>query len=225
MIGIRVIALLLALVLPAGALAQLGKEPQPQSLTLHDDPRGAPYNTGAVDGFSVPLRDFLSSRIDQLRSELIDRMEQDRTEQRSRSELLDRQYAQRFEAQQEALSAALLAAEKAVANALAAAKEAVIKAENAANDRFDGVNEMRGQLDDQARNFVTKDTFDAKFEAIETKIGLAMDAIAASGRRLDGITAKGEGANNTWALVGAVIILLISIGTFAMAFNRQRPRA
>lgn len=224
---IRILALLLALALSCGAWGQEEKASVSDLVReTADVPRGAPYNTGAysagaVDSSSVPLRDFFSSRLDQFRAEVIDRFAQ----QRDVIDERDRQYAQRFAAQQEALSAALLAAEKAVANALAAAKEAVIKAENAANDRFDGVNEMRGQLDDQARNFVTKDTFDAKFEALENKLALALEGIAANGRRIDSITSKGEGASNTWALVVGAIVLAITIGGFAMALNRQKAAA
>lgn len=52
-------------------------------------------------------------------------------------------------------------------NALAAADKATTKAEVTANERFAGVNEFRAQLSDQARNFLTKAEFDAKWENVE----------------------------------------------------------
>ncbi len=57
----------------------------------------------------------------------------------------DLRYKERHDAQQNAISAALAAAEK-----------AVTKAEVAAEKRFDGVNEFRGQLKDQSATFITR---------------------------------------------------------------------
>jgi len=54
-------------------------------------------------------------------------------------------YSQRFESQ-----------EKSVASALAAAKEAVTKAENAAEKRFESVNEFRNTLSDQQRTLMPR---------------------------------------------------------------------
>src|SRR6185369_5329462 len=57
---------------------------------------------------------------------------------------------ERFEAQQKSIHDLLMAAEKAVAIAMASADRAVLKAEAAAEKRFEGVNEFRATLSDQA---------------------------------------------------------------------------
>lgn len=70
------------------------------------------------------------------------------------------------EADQLAIAAALAGAEKAVAAALAAAEKAVLKAERAAELRFEGVNEFRQTLNDQALTFASKE----KVDSIETRM-------------------------------------------------------
>lgn len=184
-----------------------------------DTPPGYPYNIGgrsSPDSLAqVPLRDYLSSRIDQLRSELLDRIE---LLDRQQSQLLDerdRQYAQRFGAQQEALQAALQAAEKAVANALSAAKEAVLKAEDASKDKFAGINEIRGSLNDVIRLQMPRLEAEARFNGIDAKL-IVLE------RRLDAITSSSQGATETWALIGGAVLLLLALGTFAMTVRRDQ---
>jgi len=72
---------------------------------------------------------------------------------------VDKRYEQRFEGQ-----------EKAVNAALTAAKEAVAKAENAAEKRFDSVNEFRGQLSDQARTFMPRPESEQRMQTLDDKI-------------------------------------------------------
>lgn len=183
-----------------------------------DAPKGAPYHVEASDPTLVPLRDYLSSRIDQLRVEVFDRIEEDQKHALRLLDERDRQYAQRFEAQQEALGAALLAQKEAVANALSAAKEAVNKAEEASNKRFDSVNEFRSQLNDQALTFMSKDTAEARFAAVEEKT-------SNNTNRLNDLQATSAGSSSTWALIGGAILLFIAIGTFAMSAQRFRKEA
>lgn len=146
----------------------------------------------------VSLRDYTSSRIDQLQKVMDER---------------DRQYAQRFDAQQQALTAALQAAKEAVANALSAAKEAVNKAEEASNKRFDSVNEFRQQLADQASSFMGKAEADARLKALE-------DDIARLTARLDEARSRSEGASNLWAIIAGGVVLLVALGGLAIAFRR-----
>lgn len=124
----------------------------------------------------------------------------------------DRQYAQRFAAQQEALAAALNAQKEAVANALSAAKEAVNKAEDAANKRFESVNEFRQTLTDQAATLVSKDSF----KALEDKV----NSITA---RLDNTSASSAGASALWGYLlgglGAVAIVV----TIMLNIIRRQP--
>lgn len=51
--------------------------------------------------------------------------------------------------------------------ALVSADKATKKAEDATEKRFESVNEFRATLTDQARSFLTKAEFDAKWEAIK----------------------------------------------------------
>ena len=74
--------------------------------------------------------------------------------------------------------------ERAVQAALAAAKEATGKAEDAANRRFEGVNEFRGQLNDQARAFLTRTESEAKLAALTDRITVNADRLAALELRL-----------------------------------------
>lgn len=194
-------ALLALLFLAAPGLA----DPAPVAEVVEDLPRGYPYNTGrAADTSQVPLRDFLSSRMDQLEHQLLRLLDE-----------RDRQYAQRFAAQQEALQAALQAAEKAVANALSAAKEAVLKAEEASKDKFAGINELRGSLNDVIRLQMPRLEAEARFNGIDEKLR-AVEA------RVEAITNSNQGANETWALIGGGVLLLLALGTFAMTIRRDQ---
>jgi hypothetical protein len=76
--------------------------------------------------------------------------------------LLDERYA----TQTKALDAAFVAAEKAVATALDSAEKAVTKAETATEIRFQGVNEFRQALTDQANNFLPRAQYDAAHIAL-----------------------------------------------------------
>lgn len=82
-------------------------------------------------------------------------------------EEVDRRYEQRFEAQEQAVSLALARVDKEFHEhlaqvraethaALEAADKAIAKAEAATEKRFEGVNEFRAQLADQARTFISR---------------------------------------------------------------------
>ncbi len=141
----------------------------------------------------VSLRDYTSARIDHIEKILDER---------------DRRYAQRFEAQQQALNAALQAAKEGTANALAAAKEAVNKAEEASNKRFDSVNEFRQTLTDQSTTFMSKPEANARLKSLEDDVTR--------------ISARNEGANNLWAYIAGAILLVISIGGFALNVAKRK---
>lgn len=95
------VILFLVLLAPWPAIAQ-SAVPVPPTMpqpAQPDVPLGAPYNAGLYSGpsdSSVPLRDFMSSRIDAVRGELFDRMDE-----------RDRRYEQRFQAASEAVKIAL----------------------------------------------------------------------------------------------------------------------
>lgn len=135
-------------------------QPERQVVQTQDTPPGHPYNVGRTDTSQVSLRDFLSSRIDQVEQQLLRLLDE-----------RDRQYAQRFEAQQ-----------KALADALAASKES-------------GAKELQA----------TKEQAASALMASEKALIKAEDA-----------------SNKTWALVGAVVLLLISVGTFVINVRRDQ---
>jgi hypothetical protein len=70
------------------------------------------------------------------------------------------------------------AAAEAVAAALAAAEKAVEKAETASEKRFDGVNEFRKALSDQALNLLTRKEYETAHEALVARVSLTEDRLA-----------------------------------------------
>ena len=85
------------------------------------------------------------------------------------------QYAQRFEAQ-----------EKAVDYALGAADRAVNKAELATEKRFEGVNEFRQQLADQARTFMPRAETELQIATLAERLTTLEQAQAQGGGRHEG---------------------------------------
>ena len=102
------------------------------------------------------LRESLSKQIDDLRDMLNERYA-------TQTKALDAA----FIAQQTAMKTAFDAADKAVAAALESAEKAVVKAETAAEKRFEGVNEFRGQLQDQAATFISRTEFAGAIAALQ----------------------------------------------------------
>jgi hypothetical protein len=147
----------------------------------------------------------------------------------------DRQYAQRFEAQQKAVDAALIAQDKATAAAFAAAEKAVAaalsaqekatnaallaantamqKADTANEKRFDGVNEFRGQLKDQAATLASRAELTILSKALSDKI----DAITTEQTQM---RARAEGANNLWTILGGIVVLLTGLAVAVVSFRR-----
>lgn len=78
----------------------------------------------------------------------------------------DKKYAALRQDDKEAVKDALSAANKAVDAALQAAEKAVTKAEAASEKRFEGVNEFRKQLNDQAATFLPRSEYDAQGKVI-----------------------------------------------------------
>ncbi len=146
----------------------------------------------------------------------------------------DRQYTQRFDAQEKALSFALVnlnqrfdaqeksttvalaAAERAVQAALIAAKEAVQKAENAAEKRFDSVNEFRNTLRDQQLLLMTRAEGDAKFRDTERRLSEITE-------NLNRRASEQKGAGDLWSIIVAGVgFLMMLIGGY-VALNPRRP--
>jgi hypothetical protein len=112
----------------------------------------------------------------------------------------DRRYNERFDAQEKAVEAALASSEK-----------AVLKAETASERRFEGVNEFRATLSDQAATFITRKEVDAELGAQSEKLNIQQS-------RLDRIEARSAGLNAGWilvvqagTLVGVVVAIVLAL--------------
>ncbi len=116
----------------------------------------------------------------------------------------DKRYEQRFIAQQEAIQAALLAQKEVVQAALIAADRAVAKAEMASEKRFEGVNEFRATLSDQAANLMPRAEAEARIQAMSDKLGEVADRV----NRSEG---QGQGVAISWAVLVAVIGIGLTI--------------
>lgn len=112
----------------------------------------------------------------------------------------DRRYAERFDAQ-----------EKAVDAALQAAKEAVGKAETAAEKRFDSVNEFRGQLSDQARDFMPRSEAELQIKGLSEKIDNIQGLLGSLGGRSQGISAATGFVVATVSVLALIATVIIAI--------------
>lgn len=99
-----------------------------------------------------------------------------------------------------------------VALALNASDKAVTKAEVATEKRFESVNEFRGQLDDQAKQLVTRVEFNALRDSIVDKV----DEIR---RHADRDQGRGAGLQQGWGYLVALISVAIAIVSVILAFN------
>lgn len=110
----------------------------------------------------------------------------------------DRRYGQRFDDQNAAVSAALAAAEK-----------AVVKAETATERRFEGVNEFRNTLADQARDLMPR----KESEQLHQAAAARLDALE---RRVDKREARSGGITDYRGyLIGAAGLLIGGVGLAA----------
>lgn len=111
---------------------------------------------------------------------------------------------QRYSAQEKAVGAAFAAQEKAINAALAAASTAVNKAEIAAEKRFEGVNEFRGQLADQQRTFMPRQEADSEFRALRDKL----DGLT---QRLDRSEGRSSGVQASTATLVTIILVAVAV--------------
>jgi hypothetical protein len=108
----------------------------------------------------------------------------------------DRRYNERFTAQEGANHLALEAAEK-----------AVLKAETAAERRFEGVNEFRQTLSDQARDFITRKEVEALLLGVNATLSRLDTANTAN-------TGRGVGMGQLWGWVVAAAGLALAAAAF-----------
>ncbi len=111
------------------------------------------------------------------------------------------------------LTEAVAAQDRANTIALQAAEKAVLKAETASEKRFEGVNEFRQTLSDQAANFVTRKEVEALFAAVNGTL-LRLDTSASADH------GKSAGADYAWRAIITVIGLLIAASGFLLAVTK-----
>ena len=140
-----------------------------------------------ADEPSVPLKEYLESRIEEQRSSIDRRFIDQNTA-----------VATAFTAAEKAVAAALSASDKATAAAFAAAKEAVAKAEVAQQKVNENQNEFRGTLRDQAAGLMPRSETELLVAGLRDKI----DEIR---KTVDTSTGHSGGMNALWGyIVGAV---------------------
>lgn len=134
---------------------------------------------------------------------------------------MHRMLNERYATQTKAVDAAFAAAKQAVDTALLSAEKAVNKAEDAANARFEAVNEFRAQLADQASTFMPRVEAEQRIGQTAEKVA-ALESrhaadIALINSRLDLTAGRGIGIEKGWSLlvglaglVGGVIAIVIT---------------
>lgn len=153
-----------------------------------------------ADSDAIPLREY------------VERMLQER----------DVRFEQRFQASQQAIQDAMVAQEKAVNAALQASDRAVLKAETASERRFEGVNEFRATLADQAALLMPRAETTAMFKTVEDKIAMLANDLqtlrdyrySTEGRRVETVEAHTQ---NNW-LIGTVVVIALAVVQFGLHF-------
>lgn len=133
------------------------------------------------------------------------------------------------------LEAKLTAMEKVVSAALSSSERAICKAEDAANKRFESVNEFRATLADNARQFMPRleyeqahrsmvdklDAYDKKMDDLKREL---LDKIADVGSRLDrqDLKTKDFGIMSAYIVGGlGFIATLINVIYYLLAIHSQ----
>lgn len=117
----------------------------------------------------------------------------------------DLRYEQRYNAQADALAAAFLsqqvamktaleAAKEAVQAALAAADRAVTKSEQAADKRFEALNELRQMLNDMVGSLITRVEAVQRFDSITEKIDAGVKRVESLEARYNTMTGEQSGS-------------------------------
>lgn len=93
-----------------------------------------------------------------------------------------------------------------VETAFTTAQTAINKADEATEKRFEGVNEFRAALSDQAQQFVTKPTLNALVQKLEAQIDRNREDLDALAKRIDIREGQAAGSRVTWGNMTAIIV-------------------
>lgn len=127
----------------------------------------------------------------------------------------DLRYQQRFDAQQLAIKDAMTAQKELAAAAILAADKATVKAEDAANKRFDSVNEFRGALSDLGRTMMSRSEAEARFGALLEKI----DGPNGITRQVERNAGKGMGLHAGWGYLFAGVMMIVAVVSLFVRFG------
>ncbi len=105
--------------------------------------------------------------------------------------------------------------------ALAASDKAIVKAEAATEKRFEGVNEFRAALGDQANRLMPRAEYDVQHRALEEKVDNLNKIVSQNAAITRG---KREGIGSIGAVIigsASVVGVLIALGTLLVIFFRH----
>ncbi len=110
----------------------------------------------------------------------------------------------------------LISAQKeGVKTAMDAAEKAVAKAENAADKRFEALNELRGMAADWRTEFARQSTVDLQVKSLGDKIDVLRASLTDIDKKVGEIVARGTGRNDIWVyLTGGVVVGGVIVGLF-----------
>jgi hypothetical protein len=131
--------------------------------------------------------------------------------------LLFREYNEKndvkFGALEKLFETRVAALEKSIIVALASAEKAVLKAEGASENRFQAVNEFRGQLADQTATLLPRREFEAMMKSLADRVDI-LSAGAQSRAGRDG------GISSAWAaLLGIAALVSTCVAVAAVLPN------
>ena len=116
---------------------------------------------------------------------------------------------QRFEAMKEQVDAAF-----------AASQLAIDKADSATEKRFEGVNEFRAALSDQASRFVTQETLAALGDKLQTGIDRNREDLDQLSKRIDVRQGELQGSRLTYGNIAALLsAVAVAIGIIVVLAN------
>lgn len=137
-----------------------------------------------------------------------------------RQDNLDREFHEHLEQVRHENALAFSNSEKAISAALAAQKEAVAKAETANEKRFESVNEFRGQLNDQAAQFLPRAEFDTAHNALIDKVesgqSRILERVGAMELRINGISSQHEGRRDQTATARSNLSAIVGLAGFIL---------
>ncbi len=100
--------------------------------------------------------------------------------------------------------------DNAVKSALDTSEKAIVKAESATERRFEGVNEFRQTLADQASRLMPRSEYTVQHKALEDKVEVNEARLNQMHSDISGLLARGAGIKDVWGYIGIIAGLIIA---------------